>query len=376
MNKKKAAASSETISPQPKEIQPAFEVSPKKSKSTLILLGIFVALLIGASGFFIGESLRKPAIIPQPQITPLPTQITDGGATWKTYTNSDYNFEFKYPNNFQTTQGLGQSFLSDQNPVIELISESFGSLQKQHQIDAYFTVSIKPNAKSDCEYIPRGLQDTVVNKEINGNKFTVYSYTDSTSGNQYLNNIYHFLKGINCYEMVTTIHEMTGVGNATNGFGEQRIKLENQLGQILSTFKFLDQTDETKSNLASAKEALNTYFSLLNEKKYSQAVNYHGSGYDYLNTDLSNNPVEWLKVGCEHSGLQCLKIKTILQEKVISQTEFFFLVQFINNDGTLFKRGPCCGATEETMPTKTDFEFTVKKQGENYLIVTQPVYVP
>jgi len=72
-------------------------------------------------------------------------------------------------------------------------------------------------------------------------------------------------------------------------------------------------------------------------------------------------------MGCEENGLKCLKIRNILEQQQVSPSE---------NDGTLFKRGSCCGSTEEQQPTETDFEFVVRKKGENYLVVTQPVYVP
>jgi hypothetical protein len=139
-------------------------------------------------------------------------------------------------------------------------------------------------------------------------------------------------------------------------------------------------TNETSLNLLMAKEALITYFSLLNEKKYSEAVKYHGSGYDYLwdwNPTIDrNNYSQLLKMGCEENGLKCLKIRNILEQQQVSPSEFKFIVQFSENDGTLFKRGSCCGSTEEQQPTETDFEFVVRKKGENYLVVTQPVYVP
>jgi hypothetical protein len=139
-------------------------------------------------------------------------------------------------------------------------------------------------------------------------------------------------------------------------------------------------TTETSLNLLMAKEALITYFSLLNEKKYSEAVKYHGSGYDYLwdwNPTIDrNNYSQLLKMGCEENGLKCLKIRNILEQQQASPSEFKFIVQFSENDGTLFKRSPCCGSIGEQQPTETDFEFVVRQKGENYLVVTQPVFVP
>ncbi|MBU4284815.1 hypothetical protein KKF60_02370 [Patescibacteria group bacterium] len=138
--------------------------------------------------------------------------------------------------------------------------------------------------------------------------------------------------------------------------------------------------DETDAELSLAHESLVQYFSLLNKGQYAEAVKYHGSGYNYLQswnpTINPNDYVNLLKNGCEINGLRCLKIKSVLNQQKISSTEFKFTVQFSNNDGTLFKRGPCCGATEETMPTKTEFEYMVKKIDNNFLVKDQPIYTP
>jgi hypothetical protein len=79
--------------------------------------------------------------------------------------------------------------------------------------------------------------------------------------------------------------------------------------------------------------------------------------------------------GCTSSGLRCLKIRTIVREEQVSPTEFSFVVEFINDDGTLFARGPCCG-TEERETPQTQFCFTVKKVGDRFLVQDLPVYVP
>ena len=179
-------------------------------------------------------------MLPTFKLTPTPTlPIEDQTDGWETYRNEQYGFEFRYPQNFQVTEGLGQYFLN-QKPVIELKSESFSYLQ--NTVDAYFTVSVKSNAKAECEYVPRGVIDTLQNKEINGVSFTMFSVGGAATGNTYSNTILHYLKSTTCYEVVTTIHEASD-GNTSDDLskiGEQKTKLENQLDQTLSTFKFLD----------------------------------------------------------------------------------------------------------------------------------------
>jgi len=136
----------------------------------------------------------------------------------------------------------------------------------------------------------------------------------------------------------------------------------------------------TKTDIELAKEALTSYFSLLNGKQYSEAIEYHGSGYKVLqdwnpNIAISDH-VALIKNGCEVNGLQCLKIKSVINQQQVSSGEFKFTVQFANSDGTLFERGPCCGLTEEQMPTTTSLEYVVKKVNNNFLVTTGPVYIP
>ncbi len=44
--------------------------------------------------------------------------------------------------------------------------------------------------------------------------------------------------------------------------------------------------------------------------------------------------------------------------------------------GTLFKLGPCYGATEAEMPPVWQFPYTVKKIDGQYRVMEGPVYLP
>lgn len=132
-----------------------------------------------------------------------------------------------------------------------------------------------------------------------------------------------------------------------------------------------------------AKQALTTYFNLLKNKQYNVAVAYHGSGYETLqnwNPDLNpNDHTALLKNGCENNGWQCLKIKNILNERRVSQSEFEFTVQFekpewSTGNETIFTQGPCCGR-KDTGQRKTNFKYIVKKVNGNFVIMTPPIYV-
>lgn len=137
-----------------------------------------------------------------------------------------------------------------------------------------------------------------------------------------------------------------------------------------------------------ARSALIEYFSLLNDGKYSEAVKYHGSGYDYMNTSIgyeskldssdASNYVEILRRGCQF--LICLKVKRVVDEKEISRTQFKFTVQFAENDGSLFEKSHyCCGEEppkEGALPPQTEFDYIVEKIGDAFFVITPILYVP
>jgi hypothetical protein len=134
-----------------------------------------------------------------------------------------------------------------------------------------------------------------------------------------------------------------------------------------------------RNDLETAREALITFFSLLNERRYSEAAQFYGGDYDALRawnpTIAPDDYATLFEYGCTQNGLECLRVRTIVSEEVTSPTDFGFIVEFMNEDGTLFSRGPCCGATESEMPPETQFEYRVRKIDSRFLVQDLPVYV-
>ncbi len=127
-----------------------------------------------------------------------------------------------------------------------------------------------------------------------------------------------------------------------------------------------------------ARDGLRAYFGALYAGRYADAVRLYGGSYQTLidwNPDVApRNRATLFARGCEQNGLRCLRLKQVIGETTISATEFNFVVEFLNADGTTFKQGPCCGETEG--PTITRFPFNVRKVGGAYLVQDLPVYVP
>jgi hypothetical protein len=129
-----------------------------------------------------------------------------------------------------------------------------------------------------------------------------------------------------------------------------------------------------------ARDALISFFSLLSVGQYAEAAELYGGEYGTLtgwNPDLdpSDHFGLWER-GCTMNGLQCLAVYGIVATERIDEASYRFTLQFENPDGSLFVRGPCCGATEEELPSQSEFVFTVVSQNEGFAVQELPVYVP
>jgi len=80
---------------------------------------------------------------------------------------------------------------------------------------------------------------------------------------------------------------------------------------------------------------------------------------------------------CEINGFQCLQVKEILAIEKTTPDSVLISATFMTEDGDMFVRGPCCGASEEDMPSQSVFDFLVKitEHGE-YKVMDLPVYIP
>jgi hypothetical protein len=154
---------------------------------------------------------------------------------------------------------------------------------------------------------------------------------------------------------------------------------------LVAVFGFLVFANNTgfgskRADVELARESLINYFDFLNRGEYSKALRYHGGDLEVLqiwSPELEpTNHAALIEAACRASGWQCLKIKEILSEEQVSPNEFKFTVEFAKPDGTTFVLGPCCGATEEEMPSTSEFEYYVQKDGREFRVMTPPVYIP
>jgi hypothetical protein len=137
----------------------------------------------------------------------------------------------------------------------------------------------------------------------------------------------------------------------------------------------------TSQDERTAHDILQTFFNLLNEGQYAEAVSLYGGPYDSMRDNNPSIPpadlVALMHNACDINGIQCLKPKSITLEKTTSSGEFLFRVEFQNQDGSLFIRGPCCGASPTDQPPQSVFLYTVVKTPQGHFqVMDMPPYVP
>jgi hypothetical protein len=143
-----------------------------------------------------------------------------------------------------------------------------------------------------------------------------------------------------------------------------------------------NKNETSAEGLEKAHSTLIKFFDLLNDREYEKAAALYGGEYQGLrdwNPLLDpQDHAALLKNACELNGLQCLRVKRIVDEKVVSSAEYRFTVEFMNEDGSLFVLGPCCGANATDMPPQSQFDYyrVIRDCTGKFLVVDLPVYVP
>lgn len=138
---------------------------------------------------------------------------------------------------------------------------------------------------------------------------------------------------------------------------------------------------ESNQQPTTAKDALITFFDSLNKNEFEKASKLFSSDEAdweglavYSPIEDTNNKAKVLENYCK-ATLTCLKAK-VLEVKEGGSGEYTLIVQFLNNDGTTYIFGPCCGATEKEMPSKDTFDYRVKKNNNMFKVITPPLYRP
>jgi len=139
------------------------------------------------------------------------------------------------------------------------------------------------------------------------------------------------------------------------------------------------EDDSNVPDLESAQQTLISFFSLLKDGEYKRAAALYGGMYVSLQ-DLNpsvdpNDHAALFKNACTVNGAQCLKVRqsTLLDQP--SPADFRFSVEFSNEDGSLYSRGPCCGDNDSNNSGQTEFIYTVRFTCTgDYQVLELPVF--
>jgi hypothetical protein len=132
--------------------------------------------------------------------------------------------------------------------------------------------------------------------------------------------------------------------------------------------------------LQEARAALTSFFDELAQGSYQAAAETYGGSLEtliYHNPDIDpDDRAVLIQRACQVNGYQCLKLRQITAQELISVDEALITVEFLNRDGSRFQLGPCCGATEAEMPPVWRFPYTLRKIGDRWMVMDLPIYVP
>ena len=120
----------------------------------------------------------------------------------------------------------------------------------------------------------------------------------------------------------------------------------------------------------------------MTDKKYTGALtlfapNEWETMSSFVDEDERNDHIKVLQAYCERVQT-CLPVKILSIARTANDSSFEYVaqVQFIAENGDPYVLGPCCGATEEEMPSQDIFEYHVKLMNGGYKVITPPVYNP
>ena len=205
--------------------------SASPTKSVIIVVSVVSTLVLTSTGFLIYQKFKStkiselPTPISQSSLSPTPKSLKlsptpDLTADWKTYTNSYYLFQTKYPKAFGSKEDFKKEDHYD-SLIFLSSSQANITIKAINDVDVYG--SSKPGAVAKREALDSGLAYSVTDTTISG-----YAAAITT------------LNSLPKQSIVATIAHPTRnlfIQISSDGTKEE-------LNQILSTFKFFISDEE------------------------------------------------------------------------------------------------------------------------------------
>ncbi len=230
------------------QVEVSSENPPKKSALLPILIGVLFLTVVSVSAFFLVKNQTNQSTVPVPTVVPSFTSIltspvqdetvnTEGtrSANWKTYTNKELSIEFKYPQNWNEVSSCKFGSICFSSEDFEETINEYGEgggfyITSRGSLFSVSTTLKTATMKLDDFCHPGG--PLIITSCVD----TKLSDIDAKKRTEVLqNNV----------EYATVIGALTNKFLIMIGQYYKAPKDKILLDQILSTFKFLDQTTYT-----------------------------------------------------------------------------------------------------------------------------------
>lgn len=244
-------------------IQPIPEIVPAKKFNPLLISALLTAiLLIGLGGVYAGIMIgRKQSVVPTSTVEPTVAPVVDETTNWKTYRNEKLGFEFKYPY-------PDENLVAEDKPVSDLgavFSQGFGK-QEHGGYSFYLAVYLNKN-KIDLKtfYIKMSESSEFYEGLMFDEKYATNTKLLSNGAKAY------FFKDGYCVSLCDRyvwsnnelVYELINYKKGT-------LQNSQLFDQILSTFKFLDQT--TNNDQVEIESLVNTFETFNQQKKVNEVM--------------------------------------------------------------------------------------------------------
>ena len=225
----------QSVNPPAPAQPPVPQIPPKKPKSALsTLLILFLILFVGIGGFFGYQKfvVKETPPEPTPVATIAPTPTTDPTTDWKTYTNTIHGISFKYPVTWiidqskENTDPNGSVKLSKDTAKITILlnMDGIGGLGRDY-IGSPTTFAGLNLFKYEAE--------------------TTYAAEESFKGTRTIGITESLTKSLGFFRYNNKTYSITLSYPIADHQKEIIIEAQKEFDQILSTFKFTNQEDET-----------------------------------------------------------------------------------------------------------------------------------
>lgn len=213
------------VSPEPPVTSQPPTPGQKSNSITIISLGVFILLCLGAVAFFYNQNqqLKKMLANYQNQVatSPTPTATPDPTANWKTYSYSKFNYSFRIPANYVISES--DSIPSSPKTLQEVILNET-KLNGQGPNDITIDVQAE-SLNSTLKELVKGWSNQTAEKTINSSVWTIKNNPD-----------------LQLYMYLTQNGSKTYTVEGKNG---------PFIDQILSTFQFVTPTPSASPTISS-----------------------------------------------------------------------------------------------------------------------------